>query len=78
MGKNSNSETRAPGIVTPVDKIWLSESECALYLGVSKEWVSDHIRMSGEVTVFGEKRTYWYLRDEIDRYIKARNLLKKA
>ena len=64
------------GVVQPVFKKYLSQQECAFYMGVKEEWIRENVRDSGEVEVCREKGTYWYLLADIDRFISRRNLSK--
>lgn len=65
------------GVVQPVFKKYLSQQECAVYMGVKEEWIRDNVRDSGEVEVCNEKGIYWYLLADIDKFMSSRSLLKK-
>ena len=65
------------GVVQPLFKIWLSQQECAVYMGCSEEWIRENVRCSGEVEVCREKGIFWYRLEDIDRFISSRNVLKK-
>ena len=56
--------------VQPVEKIWLSTSDVATYLGVSREYVSK-LRRSGVVPHCMIKNTAFFKKDDIDELVES-------
>ena len=76
MRRQKVESGKALGVVQAVYKKFLSQQECAVYMGVKDEWIRDNVRDSGEVRVFKEKGIYWYLLSDIDKFITSRSLYK--
>lgn len=60
------------GVVSPLQKIWLSKKELAKYLGVSERYIEANLNMNPKVRIFRlSERTTLYNRENIDAVIMS-------
>ena len=52
------------------ERLWLSNSEAAKYLGVSKDWLKER-RLDGTLHYSKVGNTIFYIKQEIDKLIKS-------
>lgn len=52
------------------ERLWLSNSEAAKYLGVSKDWLKER-RLDGTLHYSKVGNTIFYIKQEIDNLIKS-------
>lgn len=60
------------GKVEPVQKVWLSKTELAAYLGVSERYVLENINTNPKVNIYRlSNKAYIYDRQNIDDLIRS-------
>ncbi len=66
------SRTKNLARVTPLEKVWLSKTELAAYLGVSERYVLENINTNPKVDIYRlSNKAYIYNRQNIDDLIRS-------